>query len=57
VALGFREIEDCGAEEIAARYAQGRTSARGGAGARLMRAATTPTAAAAVKSAISPGRP
>jgi len=57
VALGFREIEDCGAEEIAARYAPARTSARGGAGARLMRAATTPTAAAAVKSAISPGRP
>ncbi|MGA2491626.1 MAG: SAM-dependent methyltransferase [Roseiarcus sp.] len=43
-ALGFREIEDLGAEEIAARYAPGREPARRGAGARLTRAATAPAA-------------
>jgi len=36
-ALGFGEIEDCGAEEIAARYAPGREPARHGAGARMPR--------------------
>jgi len=40
-ALGFRAIEDCGMEEIAAHYAPGRAPTRRGAGARLMRAATT----------------
>jgi len=40
-ALGFREIEDLAAEEIAARYAPGREPTRRDASARLMRAATT----------------
>ena len=48
--LGFGEIEDRGTEEIAARYAPNLTPARGGAGARLLRAATAPTASP------SPGR-
>ncbi len=43
-ALGFREIEDCAAEEIAARYAPGREPMRRGGGARMLRAATAPTA-------------
>jgi len=43
-ALGFREIEDLAAEEIAARYAPGREPTRRSASARLMRAATAPTA-------------
>jgi methyltransferase (TIGR00027 family) len=38
-ALDFREIEDCGAEEIAARYAHGCETTRRGA-ARILRAAT-----------------
>jgi len=41
--FGFREIEDCGTEEIAARFAPERAPVRRGAGARLMRAATMPT--------------
>jgi methyltransferase (TIGR00027 family) len=43
-ALGFSEIEDLGAEEVAARYAPGRAPTRRGAGARMLRAATAPTA-------------
>jgi methyltransferase (TIGR00027 family) len=43
-ALGFSEIEDCAAEEIAARCGPERAPTRRGAGARLMRAATAPTA-------------
>jgi methyltransferase (TIGR00027 family) len=39
-ALGFREIEDCAADEIAARYAPGREPTRRGARARLLRVAT-----------------
>jgi methyltransferase (TIGR00027 family) len=39
-ALGFRAIEDLGAEDVAARYAPGRGPTRGGGGARLIRAAT-----------------
>jgi len=49
--LGFGEIEDRGTEEIAARYAPDRAPLRGGAGARLLRATTPPTASP------SPGRP
>ncbi|MGA2485231.1 MAG: class I SAM-dependent methyltransferase [Roseiarcus sp.] len=43
-ALGFSEIEDLRAEEVAARYAPGRAPTRRGAGARMLRAATAPTA-------------
>ena len=43
-ALGFREIEDCAANVVAARYAPGREPMRRSGGARLLRAATTPTA-------------
>jgi methyltransferase (TIGR00027 family) len=42
-ALGFEAIEDLAVEEIAARYAPERPLARHGGGARMVRAATTPT--------------
>jgi methyltransferase (TIGR00027 family) len=43
-ALGFSEIEDLAVGDIAARYAPGRPPARHGGGARMLRAATAPTA-------------
>ena len=42
-ALGFGEVEELGAEEMAARYAPGRAPARRGAGPRIIGAATAPT--------------
>jgi len=61
-ALGFSEVEDLGVDEIAARYAPGRAPTRRGAGARLLRAATTaapdpwPRPTAAPTTAPSPGK-
>jgi len=43
-AFGFSAIEDLAAEEVAARYAPERPPTRRGGGARMLRAATAPTA-------------